>query len=127
MGAVVVDGVGADRRGRIGVGKNRVGQRRVAVGDLQPDAMAALEHICGWQHLDVEAVDFSRREGLRIGVGVERTQLGRTALVLLAVRGLQPALGDIGGHRLRALGARGLIERRLVGKLDDEAGVDLVR
>ena len=71
MRAVVVYGVGSDRGRRIGMGEDRVGQRGVAVGDFEPDAVALLEHVGDRQHLDVEAVDFSGLERLRIGVGVE--------------------------------------------------------
>ena len=88
--------------------------------------MTLLEQICDGQDLDVEPVDLAGRQRLRIGVGVERAQLGRAGWILLAVRGLQPAFGDVGEGGLRALGARGLLLRRLVGKFDDETGVDLV-
>src|ERR1700704_5965115 len=64
--------------------------------NLQPDTMTLLEQIRDGQHLDVEPVDFAGHQRLRIGVGVERTQFGRAGRILLTVRGLQPALGDVG-------------------------------
>ncbi len=54
--------------------EHRVGERGIAIGDLEPDAVALLEHVGAGQHLDVELIDLARTERLRIGVGVERPQ-----------------------------------------------------
>ena len=40
MHRVVMDRVGADQRRMIGMREHRVGERGIAVGDLEPDAVA---------------------------------------------------------------------------------------
>ena len=45
MRAVVVDGVGPHQRWMVGMREHPVGGRRVAVGELQPDAVALPEHV----------------------------------------------------------------------------------
>src|SRR5436190_1235229 len=93
----------------------------VSVG---PPAMALLEHVGDRQHLDVELINLAGRERLRIGVGVERPLGLGALLILLAVRGLQPALRHRREARLIALLPRRVVLRMLVRQLDDELGVD---
>jgi hypothetical protein len=61
IGGVVVDRVGADLRRVVGMREHAIGRRRIAVGELKPDAMAFLEHVGDRQHLDVELVDLAGR------------------------------------------------------------------
>ena len=71
MRAVVMERVGAHQRRMIRMRENAVGCRRIAIGELEADAVALLEYVSDRQHLDVERVDLAGCERLRIGVCVD--------------------------------------------------------
>src|ERR1700680_101571 len=99
----------------------------IGIGNLQPDAVPLFEYIRNRQHLDLEFVNLAGLKWLRISVRIKRAQVRRAFHVLLAMRGLQPALGNRRERWLLVLFARGVVLRSLVRKLDDEMRVDRAR
>src|SRR5260221_4956260 len=104
-----------------------IGDRRVAVHDLEADAVALLELERIRLDGDVEAVDLAGLERLWLRVGEVRLHLGRALLVDSPVRGTQPALGDDLEVRVEPLGAILGRLRILLRELDDEVGIALRR
>ena len=90
----VIDRIGADLVRHVIMRPQHVGDRGIAVDDFQPHATALLETVRHRLDADVETVDFSRLDRLRIGVRVIRLNLGRFLRIERAVRGAQPAFGD---------------------------------
>src|SRR5437016_4453224 len=70
-----------------------IGDRRVAVHDLQADAVALLELEGVRLDADVETIDLARLQRLGLRMREVRLHLGRALRVRRAMRGAQPALG----------------------------------
>src|SRR3972149_2297698 len=119
----VPDRVLADLVGRVIVGPEHVGKRRVAVGDVQADAIALLELEGIRLDADLELIDLAGLDRLRVFVQKVGLHLGAVLLVDGAVGCAQPALGHDLESRVEALRPVFRRLRKLLGELDDKIGV----
>jgi hypothetical protein len=120
---IVPERVATDFVVEILVGKYRVRQRRIAVDDLQPNAVPLLEAVSAGHDLDLIAIDLAGDDRLRINTGIERALFRAVFVILFAMRSAQPALGHNVKSRLQPFCPVFRRLRMLVGQLDNKIRV----